>query len=160
MNAKEHKRRVLKKTRALNPRPEQVKASLFISHPFFDPEDNVQVKYEMLRAHQVENVSVSQVCSQFGFSRESYRHILHRFQQEGIEGLFGRKRGRKGPLKVTDQVRELIKTERESQRSLSAEELAERCRQRLRVAVSRRTVFRILAEEDESKKKPRHKGHA
>ena len=42
-------------------------------------------------------------------------------------------------------------------RSLSAEELIERCREELGVVLSRRTVFRILEAEDGSKKKPKSK---
>ena len=155
MNEEEEKRRILKQARALNAHPERVRARLFATHPFFDPEDKAQVKYEMLRAREVEGMPVTEACALYGFTRESYRHILHRFRLEGIGGFFERKRGRRGALKVTDRVREFIRAERERRPDMSARELIERCRLKLAVKLSRRTVFRILeSQEDRSKKKP------
>lgn len=157
MNEKEQKRQVLKQARALNAHPERVRAPLFTDHPFFDPEDKAQVKYEMLRVREVDRVLINETCRLYGFTRESYRHILARFRREGIEGLFERKRGRRGPLKATARVREFIHAERRRQAELSAEDLIERCRKELGVVLSRRTVFRILEAEDGSKKKPKSK---
>lgn len=157
MNPREDKRRILRQTRALNAQPERVKAALFGTHPFFDPEDKVQVKYEMLRARQLEGMEVTMACAQFGFSRESYRQILRRFREEGIPGLFGQKRGRKGPLKTTIQIREFLRAERDRQSGLSVPELIARCRDERGVALSRRTVFRILAEGAIGKKKPKRR---
>jgi len=153
MNEKEQKRQVLKQARALNAHPERVRAPLFTDHPFFDPEDKAQVKYEMLRVREVDRLLINETCRLYGFTRESYRHILARFRREGIEGLFERKRGRRGPLKATARVREFIHAERRRQAGLSAEDLIERCRKELGVVLSRRTVFRILEAEDGSKKK-------
>ena len=157
MNEREQKRRILKEARALNDHPERVRAPLFKAHPFFDPEDKAQLKYEMMRAREVEGTSLTEACRLHGFTRESYRHILARFRAEGIAGLFERKRGRRGPLKATDRVREFIRAERRRHAELSAEDLIERCREQLGVTLSRRTVFRILAVEEESKKKPKSK---
>jgi transposase len=157
MNDRKQKRQVLKQARALNAHPERVRSPLFADHPFFDPEDKAQVKYEMLRVREVEGASLTEACRLYGFTRESYRHILARFRQEGIGGLFERKRGRRGPLKATDRVREFIHAERRRQAELSAEDLIERCREELGVVLSRRTVFRILEAEEGSKKKPNPK---
>jgi transposase len=153
MSVEKPKPKILKQARAWNPHPERVKADLFKSHPFFDPEDKVQVKYEMLRAREVDGDGLSETCSKFGFSRESYRHILDRFRLEGIAGLFGHKPGRKGPVKATEGVAEFIHGERSRDGSLSADELASRCGEECGVSLSRRTVFRILAATPESKKK-------
>ncbi len=155
MKQKLTKSQILKEARAWNPQTERVTANIFKSHPFFDPEDRAQVKYEMLRAREVEKAPLTKTCLKFGFSRESYGHILKRFFQEGMSGLFGHKRGRKGPVKATEELREFIHSERARDRSLTAEELAERCNQRFGVTISRRTVFRIFAENKEDKKKRR-----
>ena len=56
--------------RAWNPHPEKVKAPLFASHAFFDPEDKAQVKYEMLRAHVVDGVSVRLDDAALAFTAE------------------------------------------------------------------------------------------
>ena len=153
MNKKQNKRQILKKAKALNPHPEHVTAAIFKTHPFFDSEDKVQVKYEMLRAREVEGALLTETCSKFGFSRESYRHIRRRFHLEGMAGLFGHKRGRKGPVKATEELKGFIRSEHARERSVTAEELARRCYQELGVTISRRTVFRILEKDDGDKKK-------
>ena len=48
----------LKRTGTLNPRPGSVSDALFKENPFFDPKDLLQVRYEMLRRHMVEAVSI------------------------------------------------------------------------------------------------------
>lgn len=157
MDSREQKRQILKQARGLNEHPEQVRAPLFLRHPFFDPYDKVQVKYELLRAREVEGVSLTEACRRYGFTRESFRHILARFQAEGISGLFDRKRGRRGPVKATEAVRAFLRAEREKQEHPSVQQLIERCQSELGVSVSRRTVFRILdaeQEEADGKKKP------
>lgn len=155
MDEREQKRHILKEARALNDHPERVRAPLFSRHPFFDPQDKVQVKYELLRSREVEGISLTEACRLYGFTRESYRHILARFREEGVRGLFERKRGRRGPVKATERVRAFLRAERQEQEELSVAELIERCERELGVRLSRRTVFRILdAEEEEDKKKP------
>ena len=161
MDEREQKRHFLKQARALNDHPERVRAPLFSRHRFFDPQDKVQVKYELLRAREVEGISLTEACRLYGFTRESYRHILARFRAEGIKGLFERKRGRRGPVKATEAVRVFLRAERESQEHLSVQELIERCHRELGVSLSRRTVFRILdgeEEQDDGKKKPTSDG--
>jgi len=153
MSLEKPKRKILKQARAWNLHPERVKAELFKIHPFFDPEDKVQVKYEMLRAREVDGDGLSETCSKFGFSRESYRHILNRFRLEGIAGFFGHIPGRKGPVKATERVQDFIHGERSRDGNLSADELVSRCGEECGVSLSRRTVFRILAATPESKKK-------
>jgi len=154
MDDRERKRQILKQARAFNDHPQRVRAPLFNTHRFFDAEDKAQVKYEMLRAREVEGIPLMRACRLYGFTRESYRHILSRFHQEGMRGLFERKRGRHGPTKATAGVRAFIRTQRRHQAELTVEELMERCRQELGVVLSRRTVFRILEAEEKSKKKP------
>jgi len=106
----------------------------------------------MLRAREVERAPLTETCSKFGFSRESYRHISRRFYLEGIPGLFGHKRGRKGPIKATEELRGFIRLEHTRDRSLTADDLASRCYQEYGVTISRRTVFRILEKDNEEKK--------
>ena len=153
MSTNQNKRRILQQAKAWNPHPDHVTVTAFKTNPFFDPEDKVQVKYEMLRAREVEKAHLTETCSKFGFSRESYRHIRQRFYMEGIAGLFGHKRGRKGPLKATEELRGFIRSEHTRDRSLTAEALAIRCYQEYGVTISRRTVFRILEKDDGYKKK-------
>ena len=59
----------LKRTATLNPRPDSIADPLFKENPFFDPKDLLQVRYEMLRRHRVEGVSIVEVAHEFGVSR-------------------------------------------------------------------------------------------
>ena len=56
----------------LNPHPEAVRDPLFTGNPFFDPKDLVQVRYEMVRRHQVDGVPISEVAAAFGVSRPTF----------------------------------------------------------------------------------------
>ena len=57
---------------ALNPHPEAVRDPLFSDNPFFDPRDLVQVRYEMVRRHQVDSLPISDVADVFGVSRPTF----------------------------------------------------------------------------------------
>ena len=157
MSSKTSKRQALQQVRAFNPHPEQVKAQRFETYAFFDPEDKVQVKYEMLRQREVDRAPLVVSCREFGFTRESYRQVLERFRSEGMGGLFGRKPGRRQPLKVSESVRNWLRNEHGREESLGADELARRCAEQTGVRLSRRTVYRVLADAEEQKKKRRRK---
>ena len=61
MGKKDKKEEFLEVAGALNPEPQQVEDRKFrLPQGFFDPRDKVQVKYEMLRAHEVDGESVSE----------------------------------------------------------------------------------------------------
>jgi transposase len=157
VSTKVSKRRALQEARAFNAHPERVQAIFFHGHPFFDPEDKAQVKYEMLRRRELEGAPLVETCQEFGFTRESYRHIVERFRLEGMAGLFEKKRGRRQPLKVTESVRQWLNNAHEREPNLGAEELAQRLEEQSGVRLSRRTVYRALAHEKKTKKKRRSK---
>ena len=78
------KQKALLASGTLNPHPEAVRSELFHTD-FFDPYDLVQVKYEMLRAHSVDEDAVAEVCRQFGLSRESFYQIQQAFSGARIQ---------------------------------------------------------------------------
>ena len=61
--------------------------------PFFDPEDLVQVKYEMLRRVREEGAAVTQASAAFGFSRPSFYAAQAAFQEAGLPGLVPQRPG-------------------------------------------------------------------
>ena len=71
----------LKRTGTLNPRPDSVSDGLFKENPFFDRKDLLQVRYEMLRRHSVEGVSIVDVATRFGVSRPTVYQAKAAFQQ-------------------------------------------------------------------------------
>lgn len=101
--AKQSKRDALKRQGTLNPNPAIVTDALFQTGDFFDAEDLVQVKYEMLRRVRVDNQSVSQSASAFGFSRPTYYQAEEDFQRDGLSGLLPEKRGPRQGHKLTVQ---------------------------------------------------------
>jgi transposase len=155
------KRNALREAGAFNIQPRRVSDPLFERHAFFDPCDKAQVKYEMLRRREVENEPLQQTCRRFGFTRESYRQILERFRREGIRGLFDRKRGRKGPIKVDERVRRFLHREHQQHPELGVDDLVRRCGDEVGVWLSRRSVYRVLSGSDsaDQKKKRRPATH-
>ena len=59
----------LKEQGMLNSHPERVRDPLFLENDFFDPQDLLQVKYEMIRRVERDEASVTSSAQDFGFSR-------------------------------------------------------------------------------------------
>ena len=124
----------------LHPRPESVLAQLFVSGgSFFFALDKVQVKYEMLRAHLVDGLPVVSAASEHGYSRAAFYLVAQAFDEEGMQGLLDEKRGRRGPLKVTPEVNEYVR----SAQHLSGAELSLEVAERFGVVLHRRTLERL-----------------
>lgn len=138
------KRRFLEEAGALHLHPDRVRAEAFSRHRFFDPLDKVQVKYEMLRAHEVDRESVVTVAEAFGFSRETYYTTLDAFRARGVPGLVDGKPGRPGPLKLTEEVARWVLALHDREPELNGRELSERLAEELGIGVHRRTVERLL----------------
>lgn len=129
--------------------PHKVQDPLFHGHPFFNPADPTQVKYEMLRRVDVDGMPVAATVEVFGFSRVSFYAIKKRFQEGGMGGLLGKPRGPKGGHKLKGQALEAL---RELSRDMAdPADLAAALLERTGVMVHPRTVRRALAA---SKKKP------
>ena len=137
------KRKALLASGTLNPRPEAVRSPWF-QMEFFDPYDFAQVKYEMLRAHSVDEDPVAEVCRQFGLSRESFYQIQQAFRELGFASLLPRKRGRKGPVKLKGEVLEFALAQQKEHPDIDPERLAALIRERYDMALHRTTVLRGL----------------
>jgi transposase len=98
------RRDVLRRHGCLNPRPGAVADPLFQGSDFFDPDDLVQVKYEMLRRASADGLSVTEAAGRFGFSRVSFYVAREAFQRAGFVGLLPVKRGPRGGHKLTDEI--------------------------------------------------------
>ena len=72
---------------ANHPHPKAVTDPLFRDSAFFDPNDLVQVKYEMLRSIQQEERSVVEAAQASGLSRPAFYVTQELFQREGLPGL-------------------------------------------------------------------------
>jgi transposase len=146
MNAsKDAKRRLLRQQGVLHPHPEAVTAALFQDSSFFDPDDLIQVKYEMLRRVDAEQVPVSQAAHEAGLSRPSFYQAQAVLQQSGLAGLIPHKPGPHGAHKLTAPVLDFLDRQRASQPDLKFAELARLVQQQLGVTVHPRTIERVLS---------------
>lgn len=138
------KRQALQATGTFNPRAAQVRHPLFEHSSFFDPEDLLQLKYEALRALEVENCPLAKAARDFGLSRPTIYETHTQFQQQGIEGLLPHKRGPKAAHKLTGELLEYLRQQAAAEPGARAEELARRVRQRYAVKLHPRTIEKAL----------------
>jgi len=148
------KRDALRQQGCWNPRPEQVTDPLFQQSDFFDADDLLQVKYEMLRRVRIDQKPVSQAAAAFGFSRPTYYQAELDFQQQGLFGLLPEKRGPRRAHKLTPQVLEYVRQIRSEQPSLGMAQVGEAILERFGVTVHPRSMERALAREEKKRRIP------
>ena len=136
------KRQALRQQGGLNPHPQMVSDPLFQYSDFFDAQDLVQVKYEMLRRVEVEHRPVSHSATAFGFSRPTFYQAHSDFRQGGLAGLVPQKRGPRGAHKLTPEVLDFIRQQRAAEPSLGGTALAEHIRKRFGVVIHPRSIER------------------
>ena len=138
------KRQALRQRGALNPRARQVTDPLFDHGDFFDPDDLVQVKYEMLRRVDAEQAPVTHAAAAFGVSRATFYHARADFHEAGLPGLVPEKPGPRRAHKLTPTVLAFVAQQRTNEPALTAAALATRIRQQLGVQVHPRSIARAL----------------
>jgi transposase len=139
------RQQALKARGAAHPHPQAVTDPLFRDSAFFDPNDLVQVKYEMLRSVQKEKRAVVEAAEAFGLSRPVFYVTQELFNREGLPGLLPRKRGPKRPHKLDDETLAILaQAIQEAGRMLKGEELASLLAQRCGIQAHPRTILRRL----------------
>ena len=142
----------LKRTGTLNSRPRSISDPLFKENSFFDPKDLLQVRYEMLRRHSVEGVSIVDVAARFGVSRPTVYQAQMAFRQAGLGGLIPKHRGPKEGHKLSPDVIEYVLTLRAADPRLTTIACIKAIQDRFGITVHRRSLERALT----GKKKPRN----
>jgi transposase len=136
----------LEKRHALNPQPEKVTDPTFVSGgDFFDAQDLVQVKYEMLRRVQKDGQSVIKATAAFGFSRPSFYRTQQAFVAEGLPGLLPERPGPRRGHKITPEVIAFLDQIVAQEPLLGAKDLAARIQARFNLTVHPRSIQRSLA---------------
>ncbi len=135
----------LRQRGCLNPNPGRVTEELFDGSEFFDSQDLVQVKYEMLRRVRVERGTVSRAAADFGFSRPCFYEARHQFDQHGLVGLVPKKRGPRAGHKLTPEIVDALELARSEAPSLGNEDLVLLVQTRFGKKVHPRTLERALA---------------
>lgn len=119
---------------------------------FFSLEDTAQRKYEMVRAHEVDGLSITLAAKNYGYSRTTYYTTAERLREEGIEGLIEKKPGPQAASKATEEVVEKIILLRKKNKSIYdiADDLKKEG-----IKISPRTVERVLKKRTKFKKNDR-----
>jgi hypothetical protein len=130
---------------AAHPHPQAVTDSLFRDSAFFDPNDLVQVKYEMLRSVEQDGRAVVEAAESFGLSRPVYYVTRELFNREGLPGLLPRKRGPKGAHKLTDEALAILaQAVSEADQMPGGERLAALLAERCDIRAHPRSILRRL----------------
>jgi transposase len=135
----------LRALKSLNRHPERVRAPWFQTGSFFDAQDLVQVKYEMLRHVKHEGASKAEAAALFGLSRPAFYQAEAALEQEGLAGLLPRRRGPKGAHKLTREVMEFIERRQTQDPEIHARALAREIKTQLNLSVHPRSIERALA---------------
>ena len=139
------RQRALREHGACHPHPQAVTDPLFRGSAFFDPNDLVQVKYEMLRSVAKEGRAVVDATQAFGLSRPVYYVTSDLFKREGLPGLVPRKRGPKRPHKLTDEALVVLaQAVRGAERMPTGAELAALLVERCGIHAHPRSILRRL----------------
>ena len=93
----------------------------------------------MLRAHVVDGMSVTEVAAAHGSSRPSFYLAQQAFCFRGMTGLLDQAPGRRGPVKLTEEVLSYLLA---APPGLSGARLADEVKERFGVSLHRRTVER------------------
>jgi len=141
----------LRKNGSLNPHPEHVMDPLFHDRDFFDPNDLVQMKYEMLRRVEVDKLSVSQAAAAFGLSRPTYYQACSDYERGGLQGLIPKKPGPRAAHKFTPEIVEFIRSRREEDASSRVGDLVELVRKRFGIVVHPNSVGRALRRQEKKR---------
>jgi transposase len=145
------KRQILQNSGCLHPHPESVSNELFVQQDFFDTEDLVQVKYEMLRGVRLEGQPVVDATRAFGLSRPTFYQAQAAFDSSGLLGLLPAKKGPRRSHKLTEEVMDFVKETSMLEPALPVAELARRIQQRFDITVHPRSIRRALARHNQKK---------
>ena len=143
---KEHngKRQALRDSGTMNPHAETVSDELFAEHEFFDPDDLLQLKYEMLRRVRVDKAPVSSAADSFGLSRPTFYKAQADYERGGLCGLLPAKRGPRRAHKLSEPVMKFVTSELAVDGSLRIPDLVRRIKEQFGLDVHPRSVERAL----------------
>jgi transposase len=149
--SRDGKAEVLAGSRTLNPHPGAVTDELFAGEEFFDARDLAQVKYEMVRKTDVEDVPVAAAAAAFGFSRQSLYTAKAALHEQGLAGLVPAKPGPKAGHKLTEPVVDHLEALVAADPTMRPVDLVAVVAQRFGVVVHPRSIGRALARRAEAR---------
>jgi transposase len=134
----------LRRQGLLHPTPQRIRAPWFHMGDFFDANDLLQAKYEMLRHVRIDGASKSQAAVLFGMSRPAFYQTEAAFAREGLAGLLPKQRGPKGAHKLTAAVMTFIDGHLRGDGSIHARALAQEIQSALGISIHPRSIERAI----------------
>lgn len=144
----------LNRTGTLNPHPEAITDPLFKGNPFFDPTDLLQIRYEMLRRHYAEGMSIVEAAQAFGVSRPTFYQAQAAFEQSGLSGLLPKQRGLRSGHKLSPAVLEYIMKLKASRPGATTNQCVQIIQNRFGITIHRRTLERALGQSRQDPTRP------
>jgi transposase len=129
----------------LNPNPGAVRDALFATNPFFDAKDLVQVRYEMVRRHQVDGLAISEAAAAFGVTRPTFYKAQSALKTAGLAGLLPNRRGPKDGPKVSGEVIAFAIELKAAKPELTTSQCLDAIASRFGIKLHRRSLERALA---------------
>lgn len=139
-----YRRQALEENKTLNKTPDKVLDTNFKNIEFFDPNDILQVKYEMLRYSEEDGVSVLNAAKTYGFSRISFYKIKKAFKEDGLAGLFPNKRGPHRAHKLNGEVMEFVSSLINENPSIRSSSIKEKIMKHFNITVHERSIERAI----------------
>ena len=139
-----YRRQALEENKTLNKTPDKVLDTNFKNIEFFDPNDILQVKYEMLRYSEEDGVSVLNAAKTYGFSRISFYKIKKAFKEDGLAGLFPNKRGPHRAHKLNGEVMEFVSSLINENPSIRSSIIKEKIMKHFNITVHERSIERAI----------------
>jgi len=143
------KQEILLKNRTFNRNYGKVTEKRFTSDEFYDPQDLVQVKYEMLRTANESKRSINEISGKFGFSRAAFYKIKASYEKEGISAFILNNSGSKKARKLTVEYQDFIDSYLMQNPNVSSGEIATILKQERGLNISKRTVERYRSRRGE-----------
>ena len=129
----------------LNPNPGAVRDVVFTGNPFFDAKDLVQVRYEMVRRHQIDGIAISDAAAAFGVTRPTFYKAQGALKTAGLAGLLPSRRGPKGGHKVSGEVVVFATELKTAKPEMTTSQCLDAIESRFGIEVHRRSLERALA---------------
>lgn len=138
------KRQALMQSRTLNKNADKVVDPRFKNLAFFDPNDLLQVKYEMLRSAQKEGIGVLKASETFGLSRITFYKTEKAFKENGLAGLLPKKKGPRRAHKLSGEVMNFVGQLLEQKPEMKPDVIRQKIKDRFGLSVHKRSIERAI----------------
>ena len=116
-----------------------------MNNELMDPQDLLQVRYELVRAIDYDKKPVKEICAEYGVSVTTARRYLEDLRKGGLIALVPEPKGPSGPTKLTKEAIEFIENFLKENPRASGGKIHKALEARFHLGISKRTVERFLS---------------